>query len=175
MNLIDQVNRVVLAAANTPEEAINFFLKLMIEGAKEVASYRPHHKEARVFPIKNRVVQNRKRMADLFIGQYDTFVYKMTLRWVDLAKKWNSPKSIDMLKLLYERISAFKEELVKAFDEIKIAALDHVENITFVLDSYDLSKSQINLLKNTQKKLIEISKITYDKFILEIKTETINK
>lgn len=170
MTLIDQVNRLVFSAAKTPEEAIRFFLKLLIEGAENVASYRPMRKEAKVYPMKDSVVNHRQEGAALFIDRYNNFISEMSLHWADLAKKWNSPKSTYVSKVLIKEISTFREKLTHSFDEMKKASLAHIDNITFVLDSYsNLSRTQRNLLEKTIKHLTQISKMTYENFITKLK------
>lgn len=171
MALLDSVNRVILSSSDTPEESIRYFLKMVIDGARSVAIYGPRSKESKVFPIKNHLIERKISRIDLFVNHYLDYHARMILLWADLAKRWNRPNEIDVLELLKKEMVLFKDDLTQAFDAISDASVRHLEDIEFILRNYsDLSKAQTTLLNKRNQSLEEISQITYEKFIIEIRS-----
>ena len=175
MNILSQVNRVILGAAETPEEAIRYYIQLMIEGAKDVARHYPRHIDAKVFPITKNVVKTRLDAAELLLNVFDQYLTKMTLLWTDIAKRRNMPKILDMFKLLEQETVDFKKELTTSFEDMENAAIAHSSNISFVLANYNLTNLETKKLIKMQMRLKKVSEMTYVKFIAALKSGKLNQ
>lgn len=169
MTILNKIHNIVLSSVETPEEAIHFLIKIMIEGANNLAAFGPRNKESKVLPMRDRILESRLSSANLFIDRSYNFKEEMIQQYIIIAKKFKTPKSLDVSKLLDKEALRFKDELTHAFNGIRDSALLHIDNLVFVLDNYDISKKQLNLSKKVIKDLEEVSKLTYVKFISELK------
>jgi len=167
--LLNQISNVILASATTPDQAIEYFLTNMLEKIKYISIFYPRRKVESTNLLKEKLIPNKLENVNNFIEIYNETVVDITLQWVSLAKKWGEEI---IGKALLEASKKFKMESFAHFKDMSEAALNHADNLEFILTHYDLSEKEEKTLTEKRSQLIKISKMTYDKFVNDLKNNS---